>query len=169
MNEYILFEEKQRFRLIWLWIILLSIDAFFLYGVLRQVVNGQQFGSKQISNTELLVAASLMMFLTMLFVFVRLETQIRKDGIYVRFFPFQLRFRKYSWDNIAQSFVRKYNPIVEYGGWGFRLGFSGKGKAYTVSGDTGIQLVFANGSKLLIGTKKESEAKKVLQQIGHLT
>lgn len=58
MNEYILFEEKQRFRLIWLWIILLSIDAFLLYGMLRQVVNGQQFGSNPISNTGLLVEAS---------------------------------------------------------------------------------------------------------------
>jgi len=59
-----------------------------------------------------------------------------------------------------------YYPISEFGGWGLRGGFffnKGKEKAVNVSGDIGIQLIFKNGKKLLIGTQKKEEAKRVLE------
>lgn len=168
MNKEVLFIERQKFKQWWLWLILSGINGLFIFGVYKQVLGGQQFGDKPMSNEGLLFAAGLTILLTILFLNFRLETQIKKDGIYVRFFPFHLSFKHFTWDKIAKSFVRKYRPISEYGGWGLRLGFFGKGKAYNVSGDNGLQLEFTDHTKLLIGTNKPDELTATLEKIGQL-
>lgn len=60
----------------------------FLFGVFKQVIGRQQFGDKPIRNVELLIAKGLTIFLTLLFVSLRLDISIKKDRIYVLFFPF---------------------------------------------------------------------------------
>ncbi|MEZ0007558.1 hypothetical protein ABH942_002940 [Flavobacterium sp. 28YEA47A] len=168
MANEILFTERQRFKQWWLWLILLGINGLFLVGVFKQVVSGQQFGDKPMSDIGLLITAGLTILLTILFVNFRLDTLIKKDGIYVRFFPFHLKFRYYAWEKLTKSFVRQYSPIAEYGGWGLRYGFLGKGKAFNVSGDKGLQLEFIDNKKLLIGTNKPDELTEVLERIGQL-
>jgi hypothetical protein len=74
------------------------------------VIGEQQFGEKRMSNVALLMAAGLIIVLTSLFVNFRLETTIKKDEIYVRFFPFYLKFKHYVWDRLLKSFVRQYSP-----------------------------------------------------------
>jgi hypothetical protein len=69
---------------------------------------------------------------------------------------------------LTKSYVRQYSPIAEYGGWGLRLGLFGKGQAYNVSGDKGLQLEFTTGQRLLIGTNKPEELNTVLLSIGQL-
>ncbi len=64
MNNEILFKEKQRFQQWWLWLIFLGVNLFFLYGVFKQVIGGQQFGDKPMSNTGLLIATGLTIILT---------------------------------------------------------------------------------------------------------
>lgn len=167
MENKIFFSERQRFKQIWLWIILLGINGFFIFGLIKQVILEKQFGDKPMSDIGLFIVTTLTLFLSFLFFILRLETKIKTDGIYVRFFPFQLNFKHYPWDRLNQSFVRKYNPIGEYGGWGLRG--LGKNKALNVSGDKGIQLITQDGSKLLIGTNKADEATETLKRLGHLT
>jgi len=168
MANEILFTERQRFKQWWLWLILLGINGLFLFGVFKQVVSGQQFGDKPMSNIGLLITAGLTILLTILFLNFRLDTLIKKDGIYVRFFPFHLKFKYYAWEKLTKSFVRQYAPIAEYGGWGLRYGFLGKGKAFNVSGDKGLQLEFIDNKKLLIGTSKPDELTEALKRIGQL-
>ncbi|WP_310480661.1 hypothetical protein [Riemerella anatipestifer] len=117
------------------------------------------------SNAELLIATGLTIAFTFLFVNLRLDTTIKKDGIYVRFFPFHLKFKYYSWDSLTKSYVRQYSPLTEYGGWGLSLGLFGKGAAFNVSGDKGLQLEFSNNTKLLIGTNKPDELTETLNKI----
>ncbi|APZ48188.1 hypothetical protein BW723_16255 [Polaribacter reichenbachii] len=83
--------------------------------------------------------------------------------MYYQFFPFHLKLKLIAWQDISKAYVRNYSPISDYGGWGLKGGWSSaKGKAINVSGDVGIQLELKTGKKLLIGTNKESEAKRVL-------
>jgi hypothetical protein len=63
--------------------------------------------------------------------------------------------------------VRKYNPLTEYGGWGYRTGFGKKSGAMNVKGNIGIQIELSNGKKLLLGTQKKTEANKVLETYKH--
>ncbi len=86
-----------------------------------------------------------------LFWTAKLQTIVRSDGLYVRFFPFHIKFKRFVFEDIGQYFAREYKPLMEYGGWGIKFGF--KGKAYTVSGNKGLQIVFKNGKKLLIGSQ----------------
>jgi hypothetical protein len=99
--------------------------------------------------------------------FMQLETHIRQDGVCVRFSPLNWKFKQHGWDTIAQAYVRTYNPVGEYGGWGYRYSFR-NGKAYNITGNQGIQLVFKDGSKLLVGTQQPKEASTALQEAGYL-
>jgi len=168
MANEILFTERQKFKQWWLWLILLGINGLFLFGVFKQVIGGQQFGDKPMSNAGLLIATGLTIALTLLFVNFRLDTTVKMDGIYVRFFPFHLKFKYYPWNSLTKSFVRQYSPLTEYGGWGLRIGLFGKGTAFNVSGDKGLQLEFTNKKKLLIGTNKPDELTETLNKIGQL-
>ena len=69
---------------------------------------------------------------------------------------------------IATSNVRQYSPLLEYGGLGMRIGLFGKGKAWNISGDKGLQLEFNNQKKLLIGTNQPEELAATLEKIGQL-
>ncbi len=162
MENQVFFSEMQRFKKWWVWLILLSMIGLYSYGVIRQVFTGQPFGQKPMSDSILLLTLGLILFMSILIYNIRLDTEIRKDGVHVRFFPFHLRYRFYTWDSIRHCQVRKYNAIIEYGGWGFRLGLLGKGKALSISGDHGLQLEFNDDKKLLIGTKKPKEMEEAI-------
>lgn len=86
---------------------------------------------------------------------LRLTYSIDSTGITVAYFPF-IRQRTYLWGDVEAAYVRKYNPLGEYGGWGLKGGLK-SGKAYNVWGNKGLQLTFKNGKKLLIGTQKAAE------------
>jgi hypothetical protein len=168
MSNDILFTEKQKFKQWWLWLLLLGINGFFLFGVFKQVVGEQQFGDNPMTNGQLLFATGGLLLVTLLFVSFRLDTTIKQDGIYVRFFPFHIKTKHYTWESLTKSFVRQYSPLTEYGGWGLRLGLFGKGVAFNVSGDKGLQLEFTNNKKVLIGTNKPNELTETLNKIGQL-
>lgn len=167
-NE-ILFTEKQYFRQWWLWVILLGVNGLFLYGAFTQVIGSEPFGDNPMSNLGIFFTCSLILLITILFVTLRLDTQVKKDGLYIRFFPFQLAFRFIDWAEIDKAYIRQYNPLMEYGGWGFRFGLMGKGTAFNVSGSVGLQLELKDGKKVLIGTNKPDELSIVLLQNGKLT
>ena len=166
MQTDIIFSEKQYFRQTWVWLVIAPVNLLFLLGLVSQVGFGKTFGDKPMSNQELIVATALSFLPLLLFLLLKLETLIRCDGIYYRFVPFQWTFRKITWESTEKIYVRKYNPLREYGGWGLRTGFTGKNGAFNVSGDQGLQIEFKNGKKFLIGTQKPKEMTELLQGLG---
>lgn len=169
MHEEVLFTERQKFRQWWVWLFLLGINGFFLFGIYHQIIRKQPFGDKPMSDTGLLIATGLCLVLTLLFACIHLDTVITKKGIYIRFFPFHLRFYHYPWSQLTRCYIRQYSPIKEFGGWGIRIGLAGKSKAYNVSGHIGLQLVRTDNKKILIGTHKPDELAEALKKIGQLT
>lgn len=139
-----------------------------LYITVSQVVFHRSIGDDPISDAGLLICSSIIVFVFILFYLLRLDTEVHSDGLYVRFFPFRRSFRRISWAEITTLYIRRYSPVWEYGGWGYRIGLFGKGKALSVSGSMGLQLVLHDGSKLLIGTAKAEELKEVLDRLGRL-
>lgn len=96
----------------------------------------------------------------------RLITQIKTDGIYVRFPPWQSKFSIYNWTDVAQVYVRDYQAMKEFLGWGIRYAPGKMG--YIVAGNTCIEIVFKNGNKVLITTQKPDEVNEVLRRIERL-
>lgn len=163
MNDEILFEESQKFRQPWLWVLLITVNLITLYGLVKQFSYGLPIGSSIIPGN--IIAFVITLVFTGVIFISKLKTTMKRDALYIRFYPFHLKTKRYVWEEISQIFVRKYNPIMEYGGWGVRLGMFGKGNALNVSGNMGIQLVFTNKNRLLIGTRKAAEAEAVLAQL----
>lgn len=145
------FYEIQRFRQWWLWLIILFVLGFSVYNAIE---NEESF-----STPELIISFVIPFLISLLFFIIKLETKIDILGIRVRLFPFHFQFKYFRWKTIEKAFIREYSPLMDYGGWGLRIVSFGKGKAYTVSGDLGLQLVFKDGKKLLIGTQKAEEIK----------
>lgn len=168
MEQNYIFKEQQRFRQWWLWLIIIGIDSLLIYGFVQQVMLGKPFGDQPMSDSALTLAAVLSAAVTLFSLSIRLETRITREGVAVRFFPLHFKYKQYAWETFSKSYVRKYAPLSEYGGWGLRFGMSGQGRAYNVSGNKGLQLEFTNQKKLLIGTRKPEELSLVLDEIGQL-
>jgi hypothetical protein len=98
-----------------------------------------------------------------LFRVAALYTEIREDGLYVRFAPFHRRAQRIAWEDIRAWQVVRYRPVLEYGGWGLRYGRGGK--AYNVSGNVGLRLTLAGGEGLLIGTRRGAELEEALASV----
>lgn len=93
----------------------------------------------------------------------RLILQIRTDGIYVRFPPWQSKFSNYNWADVAEVYVKDYKPAGEFLGWGIRYAPGKMG--YIVTGNSCIEIIFRNGNKVLITTQKPAEINEVLRRI----
>jgi hypothetical protein len=156
-----IFKEQQRFTQTWL-IILLAMSIIVPIGIMIQEYAKEN--TKMTTNEFVLTLVGILVSVLFIF-FFKLTTRIDEKGIHYQFFPFHFSLRRISWSEINSVNVRNYDPIGEYGGWclkGGSLWNKAKGKAINISGDIGIQLTLKNGKKLLIGTQKESEVKRVL-------
>jgi hypothetical protein len=116
-------------------------------------------------SIEIILAYLLATVIILLFILLKLEIKVTHDGIYYRLFPFTPRFRKIPFSEIHSYFIRKYNPITEYGGWGIRFSMKKEGIAYTVSGTMGLQIYLNNGKKILIGTRQPDSLISVLNNL----
>ncbi len=164
MKQKPLFEEKQRFTQWWIWVINIAILLIFLAGIYVQIIQGEPFGTKPMSDVGLIILTLFMILFNLLFFGFNLKTQITHNKIYFKFFPFHLKNKEYLISDIQEMKVVKYSPIGDYGGWGIR-GF-GDNKAFNVKGNMGLKILFKDGTKRLIGTQKPEELKKVITELG---
>ena len=160
----VVFEEKQRMRQWWIWLLIGGATAFVSYALLYQLITGEGLGTEPIGLGEM-ISIEVLMLLLLLFI-GRLELQVRIDaaGIHYRFWPF-FKWRHRIWAEMQSVEVRQYKPLLDYGGWGFRLGIGGNGWAYNIAGNKGIQLVLQNGDRLLLGTQRPEEAAAAIARL----
>lgn len=167
MKNAIEFYEQQQKHQWWYWALLIGLNLWTIYGCIRQIVFGLPFGNNPTSDMALIIITVSILLVTLVLLSLKLITFINKDGIFVRFYPIQIKRKCFLWDEIEQAYIRKYNPVMEYGGWGYRWALSSK--AYNVSGTIGLQLVLKNGKKILIGTNNPEELTEVLRKLGKLS
>lgn len=173
MRNEVLFREEQRFRQTWIWILVFAACvpavAIFGYGMVKQLVLDRPWGERPMSDTALLLAGALSISLgfalVWLFWVANLVTEVRADGLYLRFFPFHRSWHKIPLENLVSCEAKTYRPIGEYGGWGIRWTWSRKGKTYNVSGDRGVRLDYDDGKHLLIGSQQADELAAALQSL----
>ncbi len=155
------FSEVQKFRQWWLWALLIGV---VMVPVAITYFNHDQKVSGGLA-TEMLIGAAVPLLILVLFYIMQLRTKIDETGIYYRFFPIHFQVLVISWEEVTKAYVRQYSPILEYGGWGIRYGLGGKGKAYNVSGNMGLQLELNTGKKILIGSQQPNELNELLDQL----
>jgi hypothetical protein len=173
----ILFTEEQRMNILWvnllMGVIWVGILVFFGFAFYTQFSLGKPFGDKPVSDIGMisifLVIFLQMAGLTILLYFSRLITEVRENGIFYRYPPFIAKYKQIDPAQIGEYGVRQYKPIKEFGGWGIKTGSRKYGRGYTISGDTGLQLVFKDGKKVLIGTQRPEALKKAMDRMMNRT
>lgn len=93
---------------------------------------------------------------------LRLQTEVRTDGIYLKMWPLHWSFRHISWSEIERYESKQYRPLGESGGWGIRWA---PGKlAYNVSGNQGVWIERTNGRAVLVGSQHPEEFVKAIDK-----
>jgi hypothetical protein len=158
MKDDILFYESQPGWRNWILVAVTIFASFHVGGVLF-------LASKNIDENNFwiaLIISLLALGLMTCLLFVKLRTFVTEEGIYVKYFPFLFKTKFFSWNNIQNAYIRKYGSLKEYGGWGVRSSF-GNGNAYNVYGNIGLQIVFQDEKRLLIGTNQAEELEEILK------
>jgi hypothetical protein len=93
--------------------------------------------------------------------FFRLVVEVRNDGLYVRLIPFP--WKRINLSNLISHQPVTYHPIRQYGGWGLRITF--RGRAYTIWGNRGVRLEFADGKHILIGSNYPERLDEAIRQL----
>lgn len=152
------FKEEQKFTQWWLWIILIGIGILPTFGIYKQLILGEKFGDKPMSDFGLIIFSILIFGLIAMFYFMQLKTEINQNEIRMNFFPFVRK--KVNWKEIKKAEVVNYGFV---GGWGIRL-WTKFGTVYNMKGNKGLAIELTNGKKFLIGTQKENELNKIVEE-----
>jgi len=89
-----------------------------------------------------------------------LDVDVTDQGVSIAF-RYLWPTRRIGFAEIVGLEVRRYNPLLEYGGWGVRLGPRGWG--YMTSGNEGVQLRLRKGLPVLIGSKHPPELEAAIR------
>jgi hypothetical protein len=90
----------------------------------------------------------------------RLDVDVTDSGVTISF-RYLWPTRRIAFADIVAVEVRRYNPLLEYGGWGVRLG--PKGWGYMTGGDEGVQLRLRKGLPVLIGSRRPLELEAAIR------
>jgi len=164
MNKAV-FNEVQRFRIWYAWVLIVALNIIFLYAIIQQAVFDIPFGPNPATNLVLfLMEFAALSFLYFLFS-IRLKTSINDEGIHYRFYPFQKKMTTIEWNELSDAYMREYNSFYEFGGYGIRVGAHKTTRAINTSESckVGLQLEFKDGNFLLIGTKRPEEIKQIIE------
>lgn len=156
-----IFIEEQKFTQSWLFIGLIIALAVVAIPIIEDwnTISQGSFGEMLNDAGGILV----ILFVFALFNFFKLKTRIDEKGVYYQYLPFHFSYRFLPWNTISKCYVRNYDAIFEYGGWGLKFSFRKKrGKSFTVKGNIGLQLLLTNGKLLLIGTQKKEEIQRTI-------
>lgn len=158
-----LFEEEQKFRHPLFWVLLLAGPFIGIIALNNLMSINFQFSINSILAFGVfgLTSAGVIW----LFVTLTLKTTIFEDRIELTFAPLIKKPKIFPKSYMSEVYIRDFKPLLEYGGWGIRYKMFGKGLCYNVAGTKkGIQIVFQDGQKLLISTRKAEEIEAILQQ-----
>ncbi len=151
------FEETQQLKLWWLYI-LLGIETIIVCSVL--FLGKHKMGWKELKNIYFLPILSIALPYIIIYIVTknRLTLKIDQYGISYHYWPF-VRKKHISWTAVKKAYIRKYDALSEYGGWGLRTGlwFKFNDKAYIFNDKTlGLQLEL-DPKKVLFSTEKPDE------------
>jgi hypothetical protein len=143
------FHEEQRFspwliRTLLLIAVLPVAFVFFVRGVVLSVM----------------IVPLILLAVGVLLAFARLVVDVDREAITVAF-HFLWPKRRIRISDVRKAEATKYSPLLDYGGYGVRLGF--RGWAFNTSGDMGVLVETNDGSRLMIGSHRPKELEAAIE------
>ena len=157
------FKEEQSFNQWWIWLLIAVCCGIWIWQFVQQIIMGKPFGNNPMSDLGVILTGIFPILVLLLFRLLKLETLIDEEGIKCRFMPFQRKYKTFLPLDIAKYEVKKYNPLMDYGGWGIRYGR--KGTAYNVRGNMGLYLELNNKKNFLIGTQTPDSLRYAMEKM----
>jgi len=175
MKEEFEFFESQRFNR-WLSVlIMIVIGSLAVFTLIAHVFIGKAWGNNPADDILIVVVTLVMALTAPLFLFLRLDTVINKEGVFFRMFPFHTRFKFKSWDRITKAEVMRLTPFRQLDGKGVpfnmvNLGRSGmhfgiRSASYTISGHHVLEITLINNRKLFLGTRRPEDLTDFLNKL----
>jgi len=164
----IYFEEEQRFNQPRVWILLFllffSVFALAMGSYLLGVGEKTSLSSSEIiiGRSVLIVSFSAIFWLMFK---MKLNVKVTDEGIVYQFYPIIRKEKIIKRETIESYKLRKYRPIMEYGGYGIKAGQRKWGKAFNVIGNIGMQLYLKDGKKILFGTQRGEAFKYAIDKM----
>ncbi|WP_073202490.1 DUF6141 family protein [Gracilibacillus kekensis] len=161
----VVFKEIQKPRSILLWIFISLFIFSIWYTFIEQIILGNPVGTKPAPDVFLIF---LWLFLCIivpiiLLFFTKLIIEVREDGLYIRYMPFHLHYKKFLFREIKDYESITYSPLKRFGGWGIRLNINGE-KAYNMDGNKAIEMVIKDQT-VVIGTRQPEEIKTAINSL----
>ena len=147
-------KEKQTFvSQKWLVILFLGLHLFQIYQISYALSSRYLQGESLYLDKNLVLVWCVFLVFTVFFFRLKLTTQFVGSHVVIRYWPFLRRPLEISKEDIKSIEIRTYKPLLEFGGWGYRIGWNGF-TAYSTHGKTGVFIEFKHGKKVMIGTQK---------------
>ena len=147
------FREVQTFPR-WIGVILVLPGLPMAFGAYQQLFLDRPWGARPSSNEVLTAIIGCYTLFVVWFLSLKLVTEVRDHEVSVHFVRLW-RARKIPLESIRCASAVTYRPILDYGGWGIRMGR--KGWAYNTSGNRGVELELDTGKLLLVGSQRPKE------------
>lgn len=160
MKGKLLFEEEQSFLGTWMWYLTIGIAVLTIIGT----VFSWLYSNEPDGAIGTIIATIVLGGVIALFATSKLYTTIDEHKIYYRYPPFVSHEKSLSKEDVLEIRVRKYHPIREYGGWGYRFRFR-SGRALSVAGNKGLQMLTSKNKRILIGTQKPEEMERAVRRL----
>jgi len=162
------YKEEQKVRSVWVWGIFSLSTLVMMWLLISKIHSNRNEQNIELETHWLLIITALtfgIMLLTGYLLYnANLQLQIKDRAVHYKYFPFIRSWRKIKKEDINTFSIRRYNPIQDYGGCGYRFSFT-KGRALTVKGKYGLQLNYAKDKNLLIGTQNPEEVGRVMNEL----
>src|SRR3990172_1548764 len=112
-KKHILFQEVQRFRdfhwMFWLLMVVVTIISLALvHYVWKAILHGSPGWQEAIGLCSFLLAECALIYLTF---GAKLVTEVRNNGVYIRYYPFHRRFHGFEQQEITAVEARRYHPL----------------------------------------------------------
>jgi hypothetical protein len=155
--------ETQWMRHVW-WIILVVglVAATSWLSFVQQIVLGRPFGSNPGPDGSVwLLWLGFGIAFPLFFWAMRLTVEVSPEALRIRYIP--LLRRSIPLDAIRRVEARRYNPLLEYGGWGIRGWRRGR-MIYSVSGTQCVELELHDGTFLAVGSTRAEELAAAIER-----
>jgi hypothetical protein len=147
------FYEAQRFRQIWVWILLAVIAVLAWYILALQLPS--------LDPISVIVVAIFGIVFPVWFYVTKLEVRVDETLLSYRMYPLQVRWKDLPFKEIESARSVTYRPVLDYTGWGIRFG--PKGWAYNAYGNKGVCIMRKNGKRFLLGSQRSEKLAMALQ------
>jgi hypothetical protein len=153
------FREDQRFTQWWLWALLIVLGVGLSLPWFLQTLFAVPLGNVPAPSGLLLLLAVFGVGLPVLFAYLRLRVTVFDDRLELNFRP--IRRRTIRLADIARVEAVTYSPLLDYGGWGIKVGR--KGWCYNTSGNHGVEVHLVDGRVVMVGSQRAEELESALR------